>query len=135
MADRRGRRWGSPGGGTRYPRTARVNHLLQMVVAEELARLGDGDPRLALVTVTAVEVDPDLRHATVWLSSLTDDAQVALGEDRVRLQAAIGRQVRMKRTPLLSFSADPGVAAGARIEDILQALPRREDDGGEHDER
>src|SRR6516225_4571057 len=134
VADRRGRRWGSPSGGPRFPRTLRVNHLLQEVVAEEIERLGDDDPRLALVTVTGVKVDPDLRHATVWLSTLSEAASEALGEDRVRLQAAIGRQVRMKRTPLLTFAADPAVAQGARVEDILQSLPRR-DDGMEDDEQ
>jgi ribosome-binding factor A len=125
---------GSPSGGPRYPRTLRINHLLQQVVAEEIERLGDDDPRLALVTVTGVKVDPDLRHATVWLSSLSDAARDALGQDRVRLQAAIGRQVRMKRTPLLAFAADPGVAQGARVEDILQSLPRRDDGREEHDQ-
>jgi ribosome-binding factor A len=134
MVDRRDRRWGSPSGGPRFPRTLRVNHLLQQVVAEEIERLGDDDPRLALVTVTGVKVDPDLRHATVWLSTLSEAARDALGEDRVRLQAAIGRQVRMKRTPQLTFAADPGVAQGARVEDILQSLPRRDDGGEEHDQ-
>jgi len=133
VVDRRDRRWGSPSGGPRFPRTLRVNHLLQQVVAEEIERLGDDDPRLALVTVTGVKVDPDLRHATVWLSSLSDAARDALGEDRVRLQSAIGRQVRMKRTPQLTFAADPAVAQGALVEDILQSLPRRDDDPEEHD--
>ena len=117
-----------------YPRTARVNQVLHEVVAEEVERLGDGDPRLHLVTVTGVTCDPDLRHATVWLSSLSDAAKAALGEDRVRLQAAIGRQVRMKRTPLLTFAPDPAVAQGTRVEDILQSLPTREDDGDEHEQ-
>ena len=134
MVDRRDRRWGSPSGGPRFPRTLRVNHLLQQVVAEEIERLGDDDPRLALVTVTGVKVDPDLRHATVWLSTLSDAARDALGEDRLRLQAAIGRQVRMKRTPQLTFAADPGVAQGARVEDILQSLPRRDDGHEEYDQ-
>jgi ribosome-binding factor A len=134
VVDRRDRRWGSPSGGPRYPRTLRINHLLQQVVAEEIERLGDDDPRLALVTVTGVKVDPDLRHATVWLSSLSDAARDALGEDRVRLQAAIGRQVRMKRTPQLAFAADPAVAQGARVEDILHGLPRRDDGHEEHDQ-
>ena len=135
VVDRRSRRWGSPSGGPRFPRTLRVNHLLQQVVAEEIERLGEDDPRLTLVTVTGVKVDPDLRHATVWLSSLSDAAKAALGEDRVRLQAAIGRQVRMKRTPLLTFAPDPAVAQGTRVEDILQSLPTREDDGDEHEQR
>jgi ribosome-binding factor A len=100
--------------------------VLQQIVAEELGRLGDGDPRLHLVTVTGVTVDPDLRRATVWLSSLTEQAATALAEERVSLQAAIGRQVRMKRTPLLTFAPDPAVASGARIEDILRSLPEEE---------
>jgi len=134
VVDRRSRRWGSPSGGPRFARTLRVNHLLQQAVAEEIERRGEDDPRLTLVTVTGVKVDPDLRHATVWLSSLSDAAKAALGEDRVRLQAAIGRQVRMKRTPLLTFAPDPAVAQGTRVEDILQSLPTREDDRDEHEQ-
>jgi ribosome-binding factor A len=53
-------RHGSP---RKYPRTARVNEVVREVLAEELERLSD--PRLGLVTVTSVDVSPDLRHATV----------------------------------------------------------------------
>ena len=108
--------------GHRYPRTARVNELLREVVAEELERLVDEDPRLELVTVTAVTAEPDLRHATVFLSSLSDETAEALGEHRVALQTAIGRQVRLKRTPQLAFEADPAVASGQRVEEILRGL-------------
>jgi ribosome-binding factor A len=104
----------------RYPRTARVNHVVQEVVADELERIDDD--RLGMTTVTGVEVGPDLRHATVWLSSLSEESEEALGQHRVRLQAAIGRQMRMKRTPELRFRADPGVASGQRVEDILRGL-------------
>ena len=119
---RRGRRAGSERTSPRYPRTARVNHVLQQVIAEELARVAADDPRLELVTVTGVEVDPDLRHARVWLGSMTEAAAEALAEDRVRLQGAIAAQVRLKRTPLLSFAPDPAVATAARIEDIIRDL-------------
>lgn len=122
MPDRRGRRAGSPSGAHRYPRTARVNRVLREVVADELERVGADDPRLGLLTVTAVEVDGDLRHAKVWLSSLGDDTAEALEEQRLRLQGAIARQVRMKHTPLLSFAADPAIASGARIEQIIKEL-------------
>src|SRR5438270_4727929 len=106
----------------RYPRTARVNHVVQEVVADELERIDDD--RLELVTVTGVEVEPDLRHATVWLSSLSSTGEEALAQHRVRLQAAIGRQVRLKRTPELRFRADPAVATGERVEDILRGLEK-----------
>jgi ribosome-binding factor A len=120
VVDRRGSKRNRP----RYPRTARVNEVLREVVAGEIERLSDHDERLQLVTVTAVESEPDLRHATVFLSSLSDAAREGLEQQRVRLQAAIGRQVRFKRTPLLAFRADPGVAEGERVEAILRRLDR-----------
>jgi len=106
----------------RYPRTARVNHVVQEVVADELERIDDDS--LGLLTVTGVDVDPDLRHATVWLSSLSKEADGALAKHRVRLQSAIGRQMRMKRTPELRFRADPAVESGQRVEDILRGLEK-----------
>jgi ribosome-binding factor A len=104
----------------RYPRTARINHVIQEVVADELERIDDD--RLGLLTVTGVQVDPDLRHAVVWLSSLSSAGEEVLGKHRVRLQAAIGRQMRLKRTPELRFRTDPAVESGQRVEDILRGL-------------
>lgn len=104
----------------RYPRTARVNALLHEVIAEELEKLVDVDERLLLVTVTAVETTRDLRHARVYLASLPDEVAASLEEHRWRMQAAIGRQVRIKFTPALVFAADPGVAAGERVDNLLR---------------
>src|SRR3954447_330988 len=106
----------------RYPRAARLNEVLREVLAEELERLADADDRLGLLTVTAVNVDPDLRHATVLLASISDDARVALDEDRVRLQAAVAPPLRLRRTPLLSFEVDPAITTGSKIEEILRGL-------------
>lgn len=105
-----------------YPRAARLNEVLREVLADALERMEDFDDRLGMLTVTAVACEPDLRKATVYLSSLSDAEADALAEARVRLQAAIARQVRLKRTPQLRFSPDPAVAAGQRIEDILRRL-------------
>jgi ribosome-binding factor A len=109
-----------------YPRTARLNELLREVLAEELERLADHDERLTLITVTAVEIEADLRHAKVFFSSLAGEANEALEEGRIRLQAAVGRQIRMKRTPQLAFAEDPAVAAGRRVEDILREIRENE---------
>lgn len=97
------------------------------MLGDALERLRDDDDRLALLTVTAVQADPDLRHATVLLASLPEGALEALTERRAALQAAIAREVRMKRTPTLSFAEDPAIAAGARVE---EALRRLHDDSG-----
>jgi len=105
-----------------YSRMLRVNQALRHVVAEELERLSDADERLSLVTVTAVETTPDLRTATVYCASLPDGADEALGERRPQLQRAVARQVRLKRTPQLTFAVDPAVVAGTRVEDALRRL-------------
>ena len=102
---------------------------MREVVADSLERRSDTDERLRMLTVTAVEVSPDLRHAVVYLSSLSDDASEALAEHRLQLQRDIGRQVRMKRTPQLAFAADPGVAHGSKVEEILRHLHGHGDGG------
>ena len=110
-----------------YPRTARINEALREVIAEELEIIGD--ERLDLVTVTGITTDPDLRHATVWYSTLAgrgdvDAVREGFADHRVQLQGAVGRQVRLKRTPLLQFTPDPAIEQGQRIEDILRKMPR-----------
>lgn len=110
------------GPGRRYPRMARVNEVVREVVAEELGRQSETDERLTLLTVTGVEVEADLRRARVLFAELTEVAARAVGEHRVELQEAISRQVRMKRTPQLSFEVDPAVVQGRRVEDILRHL-------------
>jgi len=138
MTAAKGRRFG-PGGASRrggeqgvrqYPRAARVNQVLREVLAEELERLADRDDRLGLLTVTDVLCEPDFRHATVLFASLGPDAAEALDEARIRLQGAVSRQVRLRRTPLLSFAPDPAVAAGQRVEDLLRAVTPPEPQGG-----
>lgn len=114
-----------------YPRTARLNELLREIVADELERIDD--ERLELVTVIDVTVEPDLRHAAVTYASLhgeEGDAVVleALGEVRIRLQAAIGRQARTKRVPELAFRPDEVGRKAARLDAILRDIGT-DDDG------
>ena len=120
----------SPRSSREYPRTARINEILREIVAEALERMADEDERLDLVTITGVDTDPDLRHAKVFYSARREGADVALEAHRVKLQAAIGRQARLKRTPQLAFVEDPGVATGWRIEGILRTLKDTTGDGG-----
>lgn len=117
------------GAARRYPRTARLDKLIQAVVADALER--NDDDRLALVTVTGAHVDPDLRHAVVFYATRSEtDEEVAeaLDEARVSVQKTIGREVRLKRTPQLRFERDPAMDAGWRIEAILKAARDRERD-------
>lgn len=118
-----------------FPRTARLNHLVQEIVAEEIERLDDD--RLGFLTVVGVVVEPDLRHAVVWYTSLgaagdegsgdAGDGEVAaaLAEHRARIQGAIGRQARLKRTPELVFRPDEVIGRAERVDDILRGIDRR----------
>lgn len=122
------RRSGAPHPAKQFPRTARINESLREVLADALERMEDLEERLGLLTITAVECDPDLRHAVVYLSSLDEEESAALAEARVRLQSAISQQVRLKRTPQLRFEADPAISAGQRVEDILRSIGPSHDD-------
>jgi len=98
-----------------YPRSARVNQILREVISDELTRISDIDDRIGIVTVTGVETTQDLRQAMVFFDSLSETARTALEERRGQIQGAVNAQTRLKRTPKLSFRADPAVAGRARI--------------------
>jgi ribosome-binding factor A len=115
----------------RYPRTARLNESLREVIAEELIRIDD--ERLALVTITAIDVDSEMNRAIVFYDSLVgeegdEEIVAALAQHRVRIQSSVGRQVRAKKTPILTFKPDDAIRAAERIERILHdkdTLPER----------
>lgn len=103
-------------------RMRRVNEVLREVIGEELKELSD--PGLAQVTVTAVDTSPDLRHAKVYFTVLggeseREEALEALDRAHGSLQAAIGSETRMKRTPSLRFLYDEAVETGLRIASLL----------------
>lgn len=115
----------------RYPRTARLNESLREVIAEELTRIDD--ERLDMVTITAIDVDAEMNRAIVFFDSLLGEdgdplILEALHSHRVRIQGSIGRQVRSKKTPILSFKPDEVIRSAEHIQRILDAndtLPER----------
>jgi len=120
MAAKRRSRTNTP----RYSRSARVGTTLQEIVADELVRIDD--ERLTFVTVTGIDVDPELNRAIVFFDSLNDeegDAEIleAFADHRIRLQASIAKQIRAKKTPILDFRPDMAIRSAARIDDILRS--------------
>ena len=105
-------------------RMLKVNSTLKEVIAEEVERMNDS--RLDMVSITGVDTAPNLRHAVVYIDVLGDDDQsdalTALRGAAHRLQSSIAGQVRLKYTPTLEFSMDPGVVGGDRIEKILRSI-------------
>ena len=112
-------------------RMRRVNESVRQVLAEALIELKD--PRIGLVTVTGVETSPDLRHATVYVSVLGSEKKRAaslrgLEAAHGLLQARLGRELRMKRTPQLAFEYDPSVERGVRMTQLIDELAPGDDD-------
>ena len=131
---RNGRRQPKGGSGHSYPRTARLSETIRAVVAEELTRIDD--ERLELVTITSIDVDPEMNRAIVYFDSMfgeEGDAGVvaALGEHRARMQASINRQMHARKTPILSFAPDEVIRSAARIEELLRRRPDTSPIGGE----
>jgi ribosome-binding factor A len=111
----------------------RVNEAVREVLSAHIG-LDLKDPRIGFVTVTAVETSPDLRNARVFVSVLGDDAEREETLDRLRashgfLQAKVGTELRMKRTPKLEFVYDQSVDEGMRITELLEGEARPEDGG------
>jgi ribosome-binding factor A len=88
------------------------------------------DPRIRDVTVTFVEVSPDMRMARVHVSVMGDDAKQSLSLAGLKnscgfLQKKIGDRLDTRYTPKLSFVLDQGVKNALRVNEILnQVLPR-----------
>jgi ribosome-binding factor A len=114
-------------------RMRRVNESVRQVLAEALLELKD--PRIGLVTVTGVDTAPDLRHAVVFVSVLGSEKKrraTLQGLDAAHglLQLRLARQLRLKRTPQLTFEYDPSVERGVRISRLIDELAPGDD--GEH---
>jgi len=111
-------------------RMRRVNESVRQVLAEAMLELKD--PRIGLVTVTGVDTSPDLRHATVYVSVLGSEKKRTAsmrGLDAAHglLQARLGRELRMKRTPQLTFEYDPSVERGVRMTQLIDELAPEHD--------
>src|SRR3954454_4763661 len=111
-------------------RMRRVNESVRQVLAEALPELKD--PRIGLVTVTGVVTAPDLRHATVYVSVLGNEKKQAatmrgLEAAHGVLQGRLARELRMKRTPQLTFEYDPSVERGVRMSQLIDELAPEDD--------
>lgn len=105
-------------------RAERVAEGIRTEVATFL-RGGAKDPRLkGLVTVTAVDVTRDLRHAKVFVSVMgTDEERKATYEGLAsvahHLRGTVGRALRLRAAPEIEFKVDESIAHAARIESLL----------------
>lgn len=105
-----------------YPRSQRVGDQLQRELAQLIQREVK-DPRVHMVSVTAVDVSKDLAHARVYITSLKDeqhDAAVeALNHAAGFLRHELGKALRMRSIPALKFYYDKTVEHGMHMNDLI----------------
>ena len=104
-------------------RMRRVDEAIREVLSDAMGS-GLKDPRIGFVTVTDVKTTPDLRHARVFVTVLGDEAQRSASLDGLQsahgvLQRKVADQLRMKRTPTLSFVYDETTDRAMHIEQLL----------------
>ncbi len=107
-------------------RPDRVGEELRIELSELLAREVH-DPGIGFVTLTHVEVTPDLQHARVFYTSLgqaPDRRQTSRALQRAApfLRRRIGGRLRLRRVPELQFVYDEGVEAQDRVEQLLREI-------------
>lgn len=112
-------------------RMRRVNESVREVLSEAIVDLKD--PRIGFITVTGVETSADLRHATVFVSVLGSERKrekslAGLEAAHGVLQGRIARELRLKRTPQLTFQYDPTVEHGVRMSKLIDELAPNDDD-------
>ena len=109
----------SPAGG-RAPRvTQQVHHELAELVRTEVK-----DPRVGPVTVTHVDVSPDLSHATVHFTHLAgrasaDDTLSALARTAGFLRSALSHRLDLYSVPQLHFQYDDSIESGMRLSQLI----------------
>jgi len=120
-------------------RIARLNEQIRRELTS-LLQLEVRDPRIGMVTITDVEVSPDLYHAKVWYSVMGDDAARKNAAEGLRaaagfLRGEIGRRMHIRRAPELHFTYDDTLQRAQHIERLLQearassaATPPSDDD-------
>ena len=118
-------------------RTKRVAELIRHEIGGILqTRVNDPRVDLRLLTVTRVEVTPDLREARVYVSLLGDEAAErtalrGLNSARKRMRAELGDRVELRLVPDLIFRIDEARKRGRRVHDLLAQLEHERDDAAE----
>jgi ribosome-binding factor A len=106
-------------------RTSRVNELLRAELSELLQReVKDPGVSRGILSITEVQVSPDLRHATVYVSHLGEEAdrEAALrGLARAArfLHGELMHRLKMRQVPDLVFRFDPSIERGARLASLI----------------
>ncbi len=108
-----------------HRRNERVAEEIRGVLAEAIREVRD--PQVGFVTLTDVDLSPDLRQARVYVSRIgteveRDAAVAALNNACSFLRRAVAERARLRFTPALRFVSDATIERGSRVEAIIKEL-------------
>lgn len=117
-----------------YPRNRRVGEQIQRSLSE-LIRREVRDPRLGSVTITDVQVSPDLSYAKVFYAILGGAADPRMSQQILDsaagyLRGLLGRSLGLRHSPEIRFTADSLIEEGARLSALISQAVR--DDAARH---
>jgi ribosome-binding factor A len=120
-------------------RPDRVGDQIRQELSELLARGEVHDPGIGFITLTRVQVSPDLQLARVFYTMLGDDKarqETARALERATpfFRRRVGDRLRLRRVPVVEFRFDESIAHQDRIEQILRDLHEEENQRGAHDD-
>jgi len=105
-----------------YPRSQRVGDQIQRELAQ-LVQRELKDPRVSMVSITAVRVSRDLAHARIYITTMNEEQQQAavdaLNHAAGFLRRELGKAMRMRVIPSLKFYYDESIAHGMHMNDLI----------------
>ncbi len=115
----------------RSHRPERVSELIRQAVGAFLTG-AVRDPRIGFVTVTGVEVSPDLSHANVRVSVMGSDEEKATSLEGLAsaarfLRAQLSKELQLRTSPELHFHLDSGIEHAQHIDRVLKELKESDD--------
>lgn len=119
-------------------RQKRISELLKEELGKLLLREAR-DPRLDGVTVTHVEVSPDLNYARVYISLIGDEEEKEEALDALKhaggyLRREIAERLELRRVPQLNFRLDRSIERGQRVLNLLNQIEEEREDEAPEEE-
>jgi ribosome-binding factor A len=114
-----------------YKRSDRVSDLIREEVAD-IIMYKLKDPRIGFVTVTGVDLSPDLKLAKVYVSILKEDERAQtldiLNSSRHFIRSLLTKRLKMKIIPTIEFRLDTSIEYGFKIDKLLKEIKDSDED-------
>ncbi|CAK9887436.1 MULTISPECIES: 30S ribosome-binding factor RbfA [Pseudomonas] len=109
-----------------YSRTQRIGDQIQRELAQ-LIRREVKDPRVGVVTITAVDVSRDVGHAKVFITAMGQESAEDIKQTLKVLNGAasflrvhLGKEMQLRSVPQLHFHYDESVSRGAHLSALIE---------------